>query len=90
MIASNSRYAASTLVTVDLKGTSRLVIVPTAPVVTTFSFIYHVISSDETIDDLAYRYFGDSTQWWRIANVNPETITWTSLTPGRMIRIPTV
>lgn len=91
MIASNSRYATSTVVTVDMpNGTSRLVVLPTAPVASTFNYINHILSSQETIDALAYRYFGDPTQWWRIANANPEIINWVNPVPGVSIRIPTV
>ncbi|MFF9479728.1 hypothetical protein [Streptomyces sp. NPDC014733] len=31
----------------------------------------HVVSSGERPDQLGQRYFGDSGQWWRIADANP-------------------
>lgn len=88
-IAANSRYASSDIVTFDVDGNSRQVIMPTAPTVSTFSYLAHVYSADETIDGLAYTYFGDATQWWQIANVNPEIMDWNNLVPGTTIRIPT-
>ncbi|MEU3708779.1 hypothetical protein [Streptomyces catenulae] len=31
----------------------------------------HVVGSGERPDQLGQRYFGDSAQWWRIADANP-------------------
>jgi hypothetical protein len=88
MISATSRYAAATVATFDVNGSSRQVILPIPPSVTTFNFISHVYTADETIDGIAYTYFGDPTQWWQIANVNPEILDWNSLTPGQTILIP--
>ena len=88
-IAPNSRYASADIVTFDVNGNSRQVIMPIEPSVSTFTYINHVYAGDETIDGLAYAYFGDPTQWWQIANVNPEIMDWNSLIPGTTIRIPT-
>lgn len=90
MIFSNSRYASNTVITVDVDGASRQVILPAIPSTTTFSYINHIYSGAETIDGLAYQYFGDATQWWQIADINPAIMDWNNITPGTTIRIPVV
>lgn len=90
MINANSRYANNAVATVDVNGKSRQVIVSSSPEVTSFTYVAHIYASDETIDGLAYTYFGDPTQWWQIANVNPEIMDWSAITPGTVIRIPTI
>lgn len=87
-ISASSRYSTADVVTFDVDGAARQVIIPATPAVTTFSYTSHVYSSDETIDGLAFAYFGDATLWWQIANVNPEIMDWRSITPGTIIRIP--
>jgi hypothetical protein len=42
----------------------------------------------DQIDYLAYSAYGDETQWWRIADVNPEILFWNSVQPGTQVRIP--
>jgi hypothetical protein len=32
----------------------------------------HTVSSHERLDLLAYKYYGDPTRWWQIADANPE------------------
>ena len=87
-ISANSRYAGSTIVTLDVDGTSVQVIVPAAASSMTFNYVNHVYAASETIDGLAYAYFGDATQWWQIASVNPSIMDWNNLTPGTTIKIP--
>jgi hypothetical protein len=49
----------------------------------------HTVSSGERPDQLAQRYFGDPSQWWRIADANP-VLDPHELTaePGREIDVP--
>ncbi|MFP8963605.1 hypothetical protein ACLIYP_24105 [Streptomyces nanhaiensis] len=49
----------------------------------------HTVSGGERPDQLAQRYFGDPSQWWRIADANP-VLDPRELTaePGREIGIP--
>ncbi|GAA2431318.1 hypothetical protein [Streptomyces macrosporus] len=51
--------------------------------------VVHTVSSGERPDQLAQRYFGDPSQWWRIADANP-VLDPRELTaePGRKIDIP--
>ncbi|WP_274919314.1 tail protein X [Streptomyces sp. WZ-12] len=44
----------------------------------------------DRVDLLAHRHYGDATQWWRIANVNPHILDWTEPESGTVIRIPNV
>jgi hypothetical protein len=49
----------------------------------------HIVSSGERPDQLGQRYFGDPSQWWRIADANP-VLDPRELTaePGREIDVP--
>jgi hypothetical protein len=49
----------------------------------------HTVSDGERPDHLGQRYFGDPTQWWRIADANP-VLDPRELTdePGEEIQIP--
>lgn len=88
MISANSRYASSTVVSLDQDGQTVNVIVPGQQVPQTFSYVSHMMTDNDRLDNLSYRYFGDPTQWWQIANANPEWIDWTAVPPGTIIRIP--
>lgn len=88
MITANSRYAANTVVSVNKDGQVVNVIVPSQPSATTFTYISHLLTDNDRLDNLANQYFGDPTQWWQISNANPEWIDWTAVPPGTVIRIP--
>lgn len=89
-ISSTSRYASSTVVTLDVGSSSRQVITAGEPQAVTFNYISHVYTGAETIDGLAYAYFGDATKWWQIAAVNPEIMNWKDIAPGTILRIPSL
>lgn len=42
----------------------------------------------DQIDYLSFSAYGDETQWWRIADANPEILFWNNITPGTQVRIP--
>jgi hypothetical protein len=37
---------------------------------------------------MAFKLFGDASQWWRISDVNPQIAFPLDLVPGMEIRIP--
>lgn len=88
MISSNSRYANSTVVTMDVGGSSRQVIVPGKQQAYTFPYVSHTLTGAERADTLAQTYYGDATKWWMIADGNPEIIDWSSVAPGTILRVP--
>lgn len=47
----------------------------------------HRLVQGETLDLLAWRYYGDARLWWRIADANPrrEPDAWP---PGALLRVP--
>lgn len=49
----------------------------------------HVLKQEEKLDRVAYAWFGDARQWWRIADANQE-IDPAKLeeAPGRRLAIP--
>lgn len=90
MITANSRYASSQVVTLDKDGQAVNVIVASQQQAQTITYVSHMVTTLDRLDNLANQYYGDPTQWWIIASANPDTvgIDWTSLTPGTIIRIP--
>ena len=92
MILQGSRYVANTVVTVAAPATfgggDISVIVPGAGQPYTFQYTDYQVVAGDRIDNIAYRYFGNATLWWQIANVNPEVLYWDDLMPGTVIRIP--
>jgi phage tail protein X len=90
MIYSSSRYAGDTLALVtDNQGDTRNTILLPQPVAVKLQFLTYNWSQFDRIDLLAYRFFGNATLWWKIANANPEILYWDIVTPGTQIRIPT-
>lgn len=47
----------------------------------------HLLSGVESIEYLAWRYFGQSDAWWRIADANPTAFP-LDLFPGSKLSIP--
>lgn len=87
-ISSSSRYASSTVVSLSKDGQVVNVIVPSKQTATTFTYVSHMVTDTDRLDHLAYQYYGDPTQWFIIANANPEIIDWSALVPGSIIRVP--
>jgi hypothetical protein len=90
MINSTSRYSQSTLATLIYENKDVSVIVPSQQTAYSFNFIWYQVTSLDRLDDLAYRFFLDPTQWWRIADANPEIMNWSVLPVGTIIRVPTL
>ncbi|MFJ2113937.1 hypothetical protein ACIOEX_18965 [Streptomyces sp. NPDC087850] len=89
MISSNSRYAANPVeIITGADGSPRRVIVPLAPEPIRARVIKYRWNDDDRVDSVAAEYYQDPTQWWRIAEVNPEILDWTSIAPGTVVRIP--
>lgn len=88
MISSNSRYADNPVLAIPYRDSTRLTIIEGAPAVKTFNFTYHQVSVLDSVDGLAHSYYGDGTQWWRIADANPEILDWFDLPIGAVLRIP--
>lgn len=90
MISAASRYADSTVVTLVKDGNDVAVIVPSAQVSYSFTFIHHVVALGERIESVAYQYYTDPSLWWRIADANPEILWWDDLAPGTVLRVPSI
>ncbi|WP_409238344.1 hypothetical protein [Streptomyces sp. PA5.6] len=89
MISSNSRYAGHSIeIVTDADGDARRVIVPMAPQQIRARVIKYRWAEDDRVDSVAADYYQDPTQWWRIADVNPQILDWTSVAPGTIVRIP--
>lgn len=88
MIASNSRYVNTPQVIENIKGIDVLYIGYQEPVAQTFQYSYYITNASDRIDNIASSFLGDPTQWFLIAQVNPEVINFLNLQPGTILRIP--
>ena len=48
----------------------------------------YIVSAGDTIENMAFKLFGDASQWWRIADVNPQISFPLDFYSGMEIRIP--
>jgi nucleoid-associated protein YgaU len=48
----------------------------------------YTVMAGETLESIAAKIYGDPTQFWRIADLNPQIKFPIDLTPGEVIRIP--
>lgn len=48
----------------------------------------HTCALGDRFDTIANNYYGDSSQWWRIAELNPHVNHLAVLKPGQRIRVP--
>lgn len=51
----------------------------------------HVVAQGERLDQIAYRYYGEPTVWWRICDANPQFLSPLALLgqePIRAVRFP--
>lgn len=92
MIYLSSRYADSevTYILNSRTGTptaSVLRTIPDAAVEYSYGRLYRWRDGDR-LDDLAQRILGDSSQWWRILDVNPEITNPLAILPGTSLRLP--
>lgn len=94
MILPNSRYANSTVATLEAPaafgGGDVAVIVPSPASSYNFAFINHQVVHGERIDSIAFQYYTDPALWWRIAQANPEIMYWDNLPVGTILRIPQI
>lgn len=88
-ISANSRYANSSVVALNRSGQVVNVIVPGQQTALTINYVSHMLTDNDRLDNLANQYYGDPTQWWVIANANPElSPDWTDVPAGTVLRIP--
>ena len=59
-------------------------IVPESP-----NDIQHTVKDGETLQNIAFRYYGDSGKWYNIAEANKIQNPFKELEMGTLIRIPT-
>jgi nucleoid-associated protein YgaU len=88
MIGPTSRYANSSVVTLENNGQGVQVIVPSTPETYTFNYVYYITTAQDRVDTLAEAFYDDPTQWWRIGDANPEIMNWNEIPVGVQIRIP--
>lgn len=91
MISATSRYKNATVTAgIDRDGDDIMLIQFQEPSDTTFKYTLYQVDDQTFIDVIASRFYGDPTQWWFIAQANPEILDWTNLIAGTIIRIPTI
>jgi nucleoid-associated protein YgaU len=85
-----SRYADDQVIPITDSNTitrSTLIINPPSKAVS-YGVSTYTWQIGDQIDYLAYSAYGDETQWWRIADANPEILFWNNITPGTQVRVP--
>lgn len=82
MITTLSRYEYSQLV--DADGVTTAVRKP----VNNLYVQKYTVKSGDTVENIAAKVYGDPTQFWRIADINPQIKFPMDLVPGTVIRIP--
>jgi phage tail protein X len=91
VISANSRYTSSvTVIVTGSDGKSRNVVLPKGSGAISVTVRIYTWAEGDRADLLAYRNYGDASQWWRIADVNPQIMDWTEVPTGTRIRIPIV
>ncbi len=82
-----SRYHA--LERVAAAGRTSLASRPATPAPSYSDSLLHTVVSGETLDQLAFHYYGREDLWWRIADANPGRfpLEWQ---PGDVLVIPPV
>lgn len=89
-ISNTSRYFGLVVYeAVDAQQVSRptLPIRPFTPPPAGTTFFQHVVTGVENIEYLAWRYYGASDSWWRIAEANGLMFPF-DLVPGMTVNIP--
>jgi nucleoid-associated protein YgaU len=89
MIYSDSRYADGRVYRAYNPTTAEYAptVVRTFPEKSASYWVYEWRLGDR-LDSLAYRYYRNSDEWWRIMDFNPEISNPHILEPGTKIRIP--
>jgi nucleoid-associated protein YgaU len=80
-----SRYAG--LPTVVIDGVASLALRPTAAPPSYPDSLLHLVKAGETLDQLAFTYYGREDLWWRIADANSPRFP-LELSPGDVLVIP--
>ena len=52
------------------------------------SVFLYTLRYGDTLESLAAKLYGDSAQWWRLADVNPHVGFPLDISPGTEIRVP--
>jgi nucleoid-associated protein YgaU len=84
-----SRYADNEVLPITVNGITRPTIIVSPP---SSSVVYGISTytwqAGDQIEYLSYSSYGDETQWWRIANANPEILFWNYVPAGTQVRVP--
>jgi len=92
MIYLSSRYADSdvTYILDSRTGISQATVIRGAPeldLATQYGRVYYWRDGDR-LEWVAYKFYGNSLEWWRIMDANPEILNPTQIKPGTSLRIP--
>jgi phage tail protein X len=90
MITADSRYTTATVVSVPTATGPRQTVVPLPPEDRIINYTSYLVTDTDRIDLLAFRFLGQATLWWMIADANPEITDWFRLGRGTVVRIPHV
>jgi nucleoid-associated protein YgaU len=90
-VFSTSRYAQNRIKRVpDSQGVFRATILHSYPEEVRFQYTEYIVVAGDRIDQIAYRFLGDPSYWWLIADANPEVTDWNNIAVNTTLRIPRV
>lgn len=87
-LSSRYRYGLLSYISLEEDGDTFPVVRYRPTVDSTIETTPHTCSFGERLDTIANSVYGDSSQWWRIAELNPHVNHLAVLKPGQRIRIP--
>jgi nucleoid-associated protein YgaU len=88
MILNNSRYAGTILYQGTKAGKERVTIdTALKKIKLSQSAVTHKVIDGDTLENISYRYYSDSTYWWVIADAN-DIFDPDVLTIGALLNIP--
>lgn len=74
-VSSTSRHANAAVVQIqDSAGVDHATLVPPPPREFRFQYTEYQVRQGDRVDMLAQSVFGDPTDWWMIADCNPEIL----------------
>jgi hypothetical protein len=91
-IYKGSRYEYSTVdyVSTEVNGPSYPIVFNTIQPFSLLNYRTHTYTEGERLDTIANIYYSNPGHWWVIVMANPAITDFTNITPGTVLRIPSV
>lgn len=87
MIVNGSRYMGQPVLTVPTAGGNSVAVFG-PPQAGPNTFVYYTVVEGDRFDLIAFKVYGLSDYWWKIADANPEIFYPDNLVVGSILRLP--